>query len=463
MISLRGKITFSLILMSIFSIALSLVSARVLMMDRFTGMLEDPVAEGFMAEVLAYYDEYGSWHAAIEAESLYSFVVRLRASGELPPPTRYPDDQQPFVFLRGAGDAETPGQSAASLPGSFPPHPLNRPPPGSPPPNPGEGIGPPPPPPPFIVLDETGRIILSPFQEDTGKLIPNLDLEHAIPIAHQDVVIGYLYSDLRASLVNQHSEHLNAINNSWWIALLAVSALSLPLGLLLGRRIAGPIDNLDKAIRAMQPGAIQQKVPVTSKDELGHLIESFNQMSADLSDAYDELEISRQQMEDMSLQDPLTLLPNRRSFDERANLVLTQAYRHNRPCVLAMIDIDRFKQINDNYSHSTGDLVLKLLADLLRSNLREVDILARYGGEEFLVLFPETDLDTAYKLMERLREFIAEHRWPEVDENLQITLSSGLVEIDINDPSSNALGKAFNAADKKLYLAKNNGRNRTER
>ena len=127
-----------------------------------------------------------------------------------------------------------------------------------------------------------------------------------------------------------------------------------------------------------------------------------------------------------------------------------------------MIDIDRFKLINDNYSHATGDRVLKLLADLLRANLREVDILARYGGEEFLVLFPETDLSEAYKLMERLRETVAEHQWNDIDESLRITLSAGLVEVDINDTSSNTLAKAFNAADKKLYLAKDNGRNRTE-
>jgi len=127
-----------------------------------------------------------------------------------------------------------------------------------------------------------------------------------------------------------------------------------------------------------------------------------------------------------------------------------------------MIDVDGFKQINDSYSHATGDKVLKLLSGVLQDNLREVDIIARYGGEEFLVLFPETDLQTAYQLMERLREFIAEHRWPNIDEELKVTVSAGLVEVDVRDTSPNVLDKAFNAADKKLYAAKANGRNRTE-
>jgi diguanylate cyclase (GGDEF)-like protein len=201
---------------------------------------------------------------------------------------------------------------------------------------------------------------------------------------------------------------------------------------------------------------------VKSNDELGLLSASFNQMSKDLSDAYDELEKSRKKMEEMSLQDPLTLLPNRRAFNESASIVIAQAYRHGRSCVLAMIDVDRFKDINDFYSHATGDRVLQLLGDVLRSNLREVDILARYGGEEFMVLFPETDLASAHKLMERLRIFISEHVWSDMEPEFRVTVSAGLVEVDVNELSAEPLDIAINAADKKLYKAKDNGRNRTE-
>ena len=79
-----------------------------------------------------------------------------------------------------------------------------------------------------------------------------------------------------------------------------------------------------------------------------------------------------------------------------------------------------------------------------------------------MLLFPETDLKTAHKLMERLRVFISEYSWPDIDPDLQVTVSAGLVEVNVNDMSAEPLEKAINAADKKLYLAKDNGRNRTE-
>jgi len=456
MVSLRSKIILSMILMSFVGIALTALTARSLMVQRFNELGRDPLAESFMNEVIAYYSEYGSWEAALAAESHIEFVIRKRETGELPPPVLTPEDQPPALWTEGDGVLLFgPPAGPMGLPGGqrFG---------GTRPPRPPAGSEPTLPPPPFLVLDTEGRAMLSPIPGLEGELVPEVRLEDTIPVEYSGQVIGYLYSDARAALNRQHRLHLVAINDSWWITLLVVVGLSIPIGIIFGNRLGAPIDRLDRAIRAMQPGALKQNVPVSSSDELGHLSASFNQMSADLSNAYEELENSRQLMEEMSLQDPLTQLPNRRSFDESTNLVLTQAYRHNRPCVLAMIDIDRFKLINDNYSHATGDKVLKLLADLLRANLREVDILARYGGEEFLVLFPETDLSEAYKLMERLRETVAEHQWHDIDESLRITLSAGLVEVDINDTSSNTLTKAFNAADKKLYLAKDNGRNRTE-
>ncbi len=445
-LSLRLKMTLSLLLMSVFSIALIAFSAKHLIQERFEALAQDPVADSFMNEVVAYYDYYGSWDVALDSELLIDFVSRMRASGELPPGVEYPEGRQPFVFFQRPGVAvkftsSENGSDATELSS-----------PESPDANP----------PPYIVIDNQGVIILSPVRADIGKKVPGLQLEHAIPVRHNNRIIGYLYSDLRAALAEQRTEYLQAIDGSWWAASLLAIFLSLPLGYFLGHRIASPIDSIDRAMRAMQPGSLNQSVPVTSKDELGLLSQSFNQMSKDLSYAYDELEKSRKRMQQMSLHDPLTDLPNRRSFDESAALVLAQARRHNRPCSLAMLDIDRFKRINDSYSHSTGDEVLKVLAKIFRENLRKVDILARYGGEEFLILFPETDLQTAYKLTERLRNIIADYQWPDVDPEFQLTVSCGVVEVDVNGAEPNTLDRALNAADKMLYLAKDNGRNRTE-
>lgn len=445
-ISLRFKITLSLLLMSVFCIALIAFSAKHLIRERFEALAHDPVADSFMQDVIAYYDYYGSWETALGSELLVDFVLRMRASGELPEPEEYPEGRQPFVFYQRPGVAID-FTSAEEEPAN------------------SELINPEIPdtsPPPYIVIDNLGVIILSPVRADIGRKVPGLQLEHSIPVIHDNQIIGYLYSDLRAALSEQRGQYLEAINGSWWAASILAIFLSLPLGYVLGHRIASPIDSIDRAMRAMQPGSLNQRVAVRSKDELGLLAESFNQMSKDLAYAYTELEKSREQMQQMSLHDPLTQLANRRSFDESASFVLAQARRHNRPCSLAMLDIDRFKRINDTYSHSTGDKVLKELANILSDNLRKVDILARYGGEEFLVLFPETALPTAYKLVERLRKHIAQYQWPELDPELQLTVSCGIVEVDINDTEPNTLDRALNAADKMLYLAKEKGRNRTE-
>lgn len=411
MISLRSKIIISLILMSFISIALTALTARTLVLGHFQDIPQHPGEVDFVTNARAYYLEYGSWQAATETEDLFDFAQRKNQLQVLSVVT--PEVRPPF-------------------------------------------------PPPYSVIDLAGEIMLSPRVEDIGVLLSEEQLKLISPFMDGEEQIGYLYSEVRSALTIQQSEYLFEIENFWWVALLVVFVLSIPAGIILGRRVAGPIGSLDRAMRAMQPGSLEQQVPVTSNDELGHLTESFNKMSKDLSDAYKELEESRQKMEEMSLQDSLTLLPNRRSFDESASVIITQAYRHGRTCVLAMIDVDRFKEINDTYSHAKGDVALKQLAGVLRSNLREVDILARYGGEEFMVLFPETDLKTAIGLIERLRIFVSEYSWPDIDPELKITVSAGLVEVDVNDMSTGPLEKAINAADKKLYLAKDNGRNRTE-
>lgn len=439
--ALRGKIILSLILTSFISIALTGLVTRYQILDRFDLLAKDPGAEDFISYVQAYHREHGSLQAAIDIEPFPTFIDRKRLAGELGPPIEPSISFRPFE--RPFSPPAEPNVWTEIQDGQAPRQPPH-------------------PPPQYLVLDLNGEIILSPSAYDLGLIIPAEGLRHATPIPVNGQTVAYIYSDTIAALTEQQNLYFRAINDSWWIALFVVAALAIPVGIVLGRRVAGPIDSLDRAMRAMQPGALVQKVRVTSKDELGHLSESFNKMSKDLSEAYEELEQSRQKMEELSLQDPLTLLPNRRAFDESASVIITQAYRHGRICVLAMIDVDRFKEINDTYSHAKGDVVLKQLAGVLRSNLREVDILARYGGEEFMVLLPETDLKTANDLIERLRIFISEYSWADIDPELQITVSAGLVEVNVNDMSAEPLEKAINAADKKLYLAKDNGRNRTE-
>jgi diguanylate cyclase (GGDEF)-like protein/putative nucleotidyltransferase with HDIG domain len=157
---------------------------------------------------------------------------------------------------------------------------------------------------------------------------------------------------------------------------------------------------------------------------------------------------------DQALTDPLTGLANHRAFQERLHAEVARARRHDRPLTLAMIDLDRFKQINDLAGHATGDRVLAELGARLRSALREEDLLARIGGDEFALLLPETDEPAAHAVLERVRRML--ERDPLVD-GIHVTISAGICGIDRAGDAETIL----RLADGALYWSKEQGRNVT--
>lgn len=160
--------------------------------------------------------------------------------------------------------------------------------------------------------------------------------------------------------------------------------------------------------------------------------------------------------------DYLTNLSNRRYFMEQAEAELHRAHRYESPLALLMIDIDHFKNINDNYGHKTGDMVLQKLSDLLKQSLREVDVLGRIGGEEFAILLPESRLENAMEVAERLRLQVVNIKLlEEKGEAVNFTVSIGVALLN-NDKlmnTSKSLDALFSSADEALYKAKHNGRN----
>ena len=158
-----------------------------------------------------------------------------------------------------------------------------------------------------------------------------------------------------------------------------------------------------------------------------------------------------------TLHDTLTSLPNRASFTESFALLSSLSIRQEQSLCLAILDLDRFKLVNDTYGHVMGDEVLKRLAALLTSSLRKSDIVARWGGEEFVVLFPNTGLEGStnalQKALERVRA--VEFRTRD-DRTFSVTFSAGIVEIQTNI----SLETAVDQADQLLYKAKSEGRNR---
>lgn len=167
----------------------------------------------------------------------------------------------------------------------------------------------------------------------------------------------------------------------------------------------------------------------------------------------DEMRQLAMQWEQQAHIDPLTGLANRRATQAVLPELFARAKQSKRPIMVAVLDLDHFKQVNDQHGHEVGDAVLREVGRLLRDVLRPGDLAARLGGEEFLVLLPETEAAAAHAVCERLREAIARHHWSQFATDLVVTVSQGLAPvIDLDAP--------WQAADQALYRAKSEGRNR---
>ncbi len=164
-----------------------------------------------------------------------------------------------------------------------------------------------------------------------------------------------------------------------------------------------------------------------------------------------------EQTERLATTDGLTCLANRRTFQARAEQALAQARRYGRVCAVLITDIDHFKVVNDTYGHPAGDTVLKGVAQMLREQARDTDVVARYGGEEFAVVMPETDLRGAQVIAERLRETVAARIFHTELGPVRVTLSVGLAASPEDGTEMDAL---VQLADQCLYQAKRAGRNR---
>jgi diguanylate cyclase (GGDEF)-like protein len=163
-------------------------------------------------------------------------------------------------------------------------------------------------------------------------------------------------------------------------------------------------------------------------------------------------------LEALSVTDPLTMLPNRRYFENTFKLEAAQNQRSQGHLSLAILDIDHFKQVNDDYGHDVGDQVLIHIAELLRRSTRAGNVIARVGGEEFALLLPNTKQSEALEMAERIRVNIEGASYIHDGERLPLTISIGIAEVDCNSP----LEHSYKLADAALYEAKRKGRNRVE-
>jgi diguanylate cyclase (GGDEF)-like protein len=156
---------------------------------------------------------------------------------------------------------------------------------------------------------------------------------------------------------------------------------------------------------------------------------------------------------DLVTKDPLSGLLNRRECIRRLNEEISRSRRNQTPLTVAMLDLDHFKKINDTLGHGIGDWVIKFFSRSMQMIFRECDIIGRHGGEEFVVIFPDTESETAQLACKRLKKYIIAS---EIDLPTSFTFSGGIALLNINDTSTSILDRA----DMALYKAKQKGRNK---
>ncbi len=216
-------------------------------------------------------------------------------------------------------------------------------------------------------------------------------------------------------------------------------------------RVKSQLGNIRQALDTYQHGDHAQQQLAQQLETLGAKIKT---MEVEAEKNRTTLEKHRKK----ALQDPLTELPNREAYNERATAEVQRWQRYGRPLSVAIFDIDHFKRINDTFGHQAGDRVIKVIGRSIAKRLREVDFFCRYGGEEFVALMPETDSKTALSVLEKVRESIANASFNYKDQPITITVSVGLTEFKSGDD----LEAAFERADQALYSAKSSGRNRCQ-
>lgn len=155
------------------------------------------------------------------------------------------------------------------------------------------------------------------------------------------------------------------------------------------------------------------------------------------------------------IQDTLTGIPNRLAYEERLQQEFKRWNRFGTPLTFLIWDIDHFKQINDQYGHAMGDIVLRGIAKRLARRIRSTDFVARFGGEEFIMLLPGADMEAALQLADEIRMDIAEAGFENTDITIPVTISCGLTRFQAGDSPQSV----FARADRALYQSKQAGRN----
>ena len=229
--------------------------------------------------------------------------------------------------------------------------------------------------------------------------------------------------------------------------LLGILFVSISATLLI-RSIVRPLNKAVIHFKRIANGNLDENILVSSQDEIGQVLSELAAMQG-------KLKIMIGELDRLASTDKLTGAWNRRRFEETIETEMDRLRRYGNRLSLMILDVDHFKNINDQYGHAVGDQVLVDLSDTIRSSLRSSDSLTRWGGEEFVILCPNTTLSIVSKLAERLRKKIATVNFQQVG---SITVSFGAAECGPSETWEQWLHRA----DEALYLAKSSGRDQVQ-
>jgi len=320
---------------------------------------------------------------------------------------------------------------------------------------------------------------------EAGKLIYNDPLKMVIfdeEIKLDNEVIGHLTLGYSTSKTMRRLE----IQRFALIKREALIILLIALGefIALSFIIIKPVSTISKSLNENEEGGrILGTIPITSNDEFGQLAKQFNELSYNLNIANSELqsridyadkeliktnhallERSKEltelndEFKNLSITDSLTGLYNRRHFEEMLAGEMDISRRHGDINSLLVIDIDNFKDVNDRYGHMHGDDVIKMIADVMKSRLRETDILCRIGGEEFVAICRRSNKRVAIELAEDLRKTIEKKITQSGKDSIKVTVSIGIDTVTMDNVATHA-DNIFKYADIALYHSKEHGRN----
>ena len=304
-----------------------------------------------------------------------------------------------------------------------------------------------------IIKDMNKKILAIPDpvgNRSAARMMELLDVQMNLTIHLLDET-----HDIAMHEMNEHLEHSRQVRGQVYILIssILIAGLFIAIGasFILSRSIIRPVRSLEKATKRFGEGDLSARVEGTYDDEIGHLAKAFNDMA-------DKLQKNQETLKEMASRDSLTELYNHGEFYRRVREEVSRSLRYGHVFSIMILDVDHFKDINDEHGHQTGDNILQIIAYLLVKVVRPVDHVARYGGDEFAIIMPETPYANAINLAERIRNTIATHTFPlSPPETTNLTVSIGIANYPNNGKNESEL---IGVADQAMYTVKRTGRNR---